>query len=483
MFNQIHDECGVFGIYAPDVEGAGANVDVASACYYGLFSLQHRGQESCGIVVNDEGVMSSYKDAGLVNDVFTKEVLHRLGHGRIAIGHVRYGASGTDPRLNAQPMLISHIHGVMALAFNGCLTNAPELREELEQGGSVFHTTSDLELIAGVIIKERLSSSSVEEAVVRSIPRLRGAFSIVAMSAKKLIAARDPLGFRPLCIGQIDKAVVFASESCALDSVGATLVRDIEPGEVVMVDEGGGMHSDRTHCSTGKKAICAFEFIYIARPDSVLDGSSVHSARMRAGSFLALEHPVQADVVIGVPDTGIDAAIGYSKQSGIPYDIGFIKSKYIGRTFIHPGQSQREDRVRIKLNVISQVVKGKRVVVIDDSIVRGTTTLRTVRLLKEAGAVEVHMRICSPPFTHLCHYGTDIDSPENLIANHHTTEEIAKILGADSLGYLNINHLCMLTESTHCGFCDACFTGDYPTEVPSAPVKYKYQQKCRRNDL
>lgn len=422
---KVHEECGVFGVFSPNT------YDIASTVYYGLFALQHRGQESCGIVVNDDGLFNSYKDIGLVNDVFSPERLDALGKGSIAVGHVRYGTTGNNDRLNCQPILVNHIKGKMALAHNGNLINSYELRTELENSGSIFHTTSDTEVISYIITKERISSASIEEAVNKAMNRIKGAYSLVIMSPSKLIAVRDENGFRPLCYGQTeDGSYVIASESCALDAVGAKFIRDLEPGEIIVFDK-DGLRSIKDHCKKAKPSMCIFEYIYFVCPDSVIDGCSVHEARLRAGSFLALEHPVQTDIVVGVPDSGIDAAIGYSRQSGIPYGIGFIKNKYIGRTFITPGQKSREDKVRIKLNPISETVKGKRVVLIDDSIVRGTTSGRIVKLLREAGATEVHMRVSAPPFLNPCYYGTDIDSRESLIACHHTVEEIADIIGVD----------------------------------------------------
>lgn len=476
MFDQLHEECGVFGIYSRD-----PNIDVAKDTYYGLFALQHRGQESCGIVVNDDGVMTSHKDVGLVENVFTKDTVNQLGSGQIAIGHVRYGTTGTRPRLNAQPLVVNHSKGYMAIAHNGNLVNAFELREELELNASIFHTTSDTEVISYVITRERLNTSSIEDAVCKAMPKLQGAYSIVLMYPTKLIAARDMHGFRPLCMGQIGESVIFASESCAFDSIGATFIRDIEPGEIVVVDE-NGVRSIREHCGKAKRALCIFEYIYFARPDSVIEGTSVHNARQRAGAFLSLEHPVQADVVIGVPDSGIDAAIGYSKQSGIPYGLGFIKNRYIGRTFIQPSQSQREISVRIKLNPISSTIKDKRVIIIDDSIVRGTTSARIVKMLRDAGAKEVHMRISSPPFLNPCFYGTDIDSRENLIACNYTHDEIKNMIGVDSLGYLSVDNLIRICDGNTSndnfnGFCTACFTGNYPTEVPGEMKKNRFEQK------
>jgi len=469
MFDTIHEECGVFGIYAED------GADVTEAAYLALYSLQHRGQESCGIAVNDDGIITGYKDLGLVGDVFTGDTLKKLGTGKMAIGHVRYGTTGVKSRSNAQPLIVNHVKGTMALAHNGNLTNAADLREELELSGAIFHTTSDSEVISYIITKERLSAPSIEDAVCAAMDRIKGAYSLVILSPKKLIAARDPMGFHPLCIGRLDGHYVFASESCALDSIGASFERDVMPGEIVVVDE-TGLRSITTHCG-GKSALCVFEFIYFARPDSVIDGSSVHVARQRAGSFLALEHPVNADVVIGVPDSGLDAAIGFSKESGIPYGIGFIKNKYIGRTFIQPTQTQRQRDVNIKLNAVGATVKGKRVVLIDDSIVRGTTAARIVKLLRAAGATEVHMRVSAPPFLFPCYFGTDIDSKDKLIANNHSVEEIAKIIGVDSLGYLSVESAHKLAASTKLHFCDACFTGYYPVEPPKERGKAKFERK------
>jgi amidophosphoribosyltransferase len=470
--SEIREECGVFGVFCD------APYDVAHMTYYGLFALQHRGQESCGIVVNDDGVFHTYKDIGLVNDVFTPENLHELGMGNMAVGHVRYGTTGASDRNNAQPVVVNHIKGRMALAHNGNLVNSYELRSELELQGSIFHTTSDTEVISYIITKERLSAGSIEEAVDRAMYRLAGAYSMIVMSPSKLIAVRDEHGFRPLCYGRTeDGRYVVASESCALDSVGAGFIRDLEPGEI-LVFEKGGVRSIRTHCGREKKSLCIFEYIYFARPDSVIDGCSVHSARVRAGEFLAAQHPVDADIVIGVPDSGLDAALGYARASGIPYGIGFIKNKYIGRTFIAPGQQSREDKVRIKLNPIADTVRGKRVVMIDDSIVRGTTSARIVKLLREAGAAEIHMRVSAPPFLNPCYYGTDIDSCENLIACHHTVEEIAEIIGVDSLGFLSVENAKKLASGAYSEeYCTACFDGGYPTDTPSHTEKNRFEGK------
>ena len=363
----------------------------------------------------------------------------------------------------------------MALAHNGNLTNALELRDKLELSGAIFHTTSDTETIAYVITRERLMTPSIEEAVSNTMNLLEGAYSLVLMSSTKMIAARDPYGFRPLCYGQMqDGAYVVASEGCALSAVGAEFIRDLFPGEILVFSQ-SGVESRKEHCGKQKKKTCIFEYIYFARPDSVIDGVSVHESRMRAGELLAESYPVDADIVIGVPDSGLDAALGYANKSGIPYGIGLIKNKYIGRTFISPGQDERLDKVRIKLSPVKNVINGKRVVLIDDSIVRGTTSKRIVKLLRDAGAKEIHMRISAPPFLHPCYYGTDIDSQENLIACHHSIEEIADIIGVDSLGYLEVDKLSKLTGSEE--YCAACFHGEYPTKIPKDLRKDRFERK------
>ena len=470
IFDKLHEECGVFGIFEPE------SCDVASTVYRALYALQHRGQESCGIAVNDDGVITGYKDTGLVSDVFTEGVLRSLPGGRMAIGHCRYATTGAQHRDNAQPLVIRHIKGGMALAHNGNLTNAAELRTEFELNGAIFHTTSDTEAIAYAITRERLKAASIQQAVCRAMDTLKGAYSLVIMSPRKLIAVRDPFGFRPLCIGRLSNGGwVVASESCALTAIGAEFVRDVRPGELITISD-AGLESDTSHCGH-KGATCVFEFIYFARPDSVLDGSCVHTARQRAGAFLALEHPVQADVVIGVPDSGLDAALGYSRQSGIPYGVGFVKNKYIGRTFIQPEQKERENAVSIKLSPIASTVRDKRVILVDDSIVRGTTIRAIVSLLRSAGAREVHVRLSAPPFKHPCYFGTDIDSTDNLIAANHTIDEIREIIGVDSIGYLNVDFVDKLADNSTCGFCDACFTGKYPVEPPKMARKSKFEEK------
>ena len=425
MAGGIKEECGLFGI------ALNKDADVSRITYYALYALQHRGQEGAGIAVCRDGVITAYKDAGLVNDVFSPQVLEKLPQGNMAVGHVRYGTTGNDPRLNVQPLVINHLKGRMALAHNGNLTNDYELRRDLEEKGSIFHTTSDSEVIAYTITRHRLHEDRLEAAVAAAMDDIKGAYSLIVMSSQKLIACRDPWGFRPLCLGSFDGGYVVCSETCALDAIGASFIRDIEPGEIITIAD-GKVHSDTSRCGREKKSLCVFELIYFARPDSVMDGHSIQRARQRAGAFLALEHPAQADIVIGVPDSGIEAALGYSKQSGIPYGTGFIKNKYIGRTFIQPSQSMREDEVRIKLNPVSCAVKGKRVVLIDDSIVRGTTSIRIVRLLREAGAKEVHFRSS-------------------------------------------------VTESDDHGFCTACFSRDYPCPPPVHNRKDKYSQPVKRS--
>ena len=433
----LHEECGVFGMY--DFDGH----DVARTIYYGLFALQHRGQESCGIAVSDtegpKGKVLSSKGMGLVNEVFTQEDLDKL-KGNIGVGHVRYSTAGASTRENAQPLVLNYIKGTLALAHNGNLVNAPELRRELAHDGAIFQTTIDSEVIAYHIARERVKTSSAEEAVQNAMKKLVGSYSLIVMSPRKLIGARDPFGFRPLCIGKRDNAYVLASESCALDTIGAEFVRDVEPGEMVVISPEKGIESHRELCQK-EHGRCVFEYIYFARPDSVIDGMSVYQSRIIAGRCLAKDSPVDADLVVGVPESGNAAALGYSLESGIPYGTAFVKNGYVGRTFIKPKQSQRESSVRVKLNVLKDAVAGKRVIMIDDSIVRGTTSDRIVSMLKEAGAKEVHVRISSPPFLYPCYFGTDVPDSDQLIAYNRTIEEIRQIIGADSLGYLKLERL------------------------------------------
>ena len=452
----IHEECGVFGVLDP----AG---DCARTTYYGLFALQHRGQEACGIATIQDRELAFHKDLGLVGEVFSPEILDRLG-GTMAVGHVRYATTGGSRRENAQPLTLKYVKGTLAVAHNGNLVNADQLRTAFEYRGAIFQTTTDSELIAYAIAQERLRCPSAEEAVCQALKGLRGSFSLIVMSPQKLIAARDPWGFRPLCMGRRGDAVIFASETCALTAVGATFERDLEPGEIVVASR-DGVRSIRENCAVASSHMCIFEYIYFARPDSVLCGQSVHEARRNAGRLLAQEHPAEADVVIGVPDSGLDAAMGYAEASGIPYGVGLVKNRYIGRTFITPGQESREQAVRIKLGALASCVAGKRVVMIDDSIVRGTISRQIVSLLREAGATAVHMRSSAPPFIAPCYFGTDIPDRKNLIACHHSVEEIRDMIGADSLGFLSLENLHKIAPEANCGFCDGCFTGNYPVCV------------------
>ena len=454
----IHEECGVFGIWDP----AG---DCARTVYYGLYALQHRGQEACGIAAINDRELSFRKDVGLVSEVFDQAALDQLG-GTLAIGHVRYATSGGGQRENAQPLTLKYVKGTLAVAHNGNLADAQALRTAFEYRGAIFQTTVDSELIAYAIAQERLRCASAEEAVCRAIRTLRGAYSLLVMSPRKLIAARDPWGFRPLCMGRRGNAVLFASESCALSAVGAEFVREIDPGEVVVVEE-GKISSLRENCRGASSHMCIFEYIYFARPDSVICGQSVHEARRNAGRLLARESPVEADVVVGVPDSGLDAAMGYAEESGIPYGVGLVKNRYIGRTFITPGQESRERAVRIKLGPLRSCVEGKRLVLIDDSIVRGTTSRQIVSLLREAGAREIHMRSSASPFISPCYFGTDIPDREELIACHLSVEEIREAMGADSLAFLSLDALQKIAPHAECGFCEGCFTGRYPLSIPS----------------
>jgi len=466
------EECGVFGVY--DFDGG----DVASTIYYGLFALQHRGQESCGIAVSDtagpKGKVLSSKDMGLLNEAFTSEILEKL-KGDIGVGHVRYSTAGSSTRENAQPLVLNYVKGTLGLAHNGNLINTPELREELAYTGAIFQTTIDSEVIAYYIARERLNSKTVEEAVGRAMKKIKGAYSLIVMSPRKLIGARDPFGFRPLCIGKRDNAYILASETCALDTVGAEFIRDVEPGEIVTISPEHGIQSDKSMCIPKEQhARCVFEYIYFARPDSYIDGMSVYNSRILAGKYLAIDSPVEADMVVGVPESGNCAALGYSLQSGIPYGQAFVKNGYVGRTFIKPKQKSRESSVQVKLNALREAVEGKRIIMIDDSIVRGTTSDRIVRMLREAGAKEVHMRVSSPPFLWPCYFGTDVPAREQLIAYNRSVDEICKIIGADSLGYLREERLHEIVEGRE--ICKGCFTGKYPMEPPAGDIRGEFDK-------
>ena len=474
--DEMHEECGVFGIY--DFDGN----DVANTVYYGLFALQHRGQESCGIAVSDtagpKGKVSSLKGMGLVNEVYTTDSLSKL-KGNIGVGHVRYSTAGASTIENAQPLVLSYVKVTLGLAHNGNLVNAPELRRELELTGAIFQTTIDSEVIAYHIARERVKCGSVEEAVTRALKKVRGSYSLVIMSPRKLIGARDPFGFRPLCIGKRDNAYILASESCALDTIGAEFVRDVEPGEVVTISPEYGIQSYKNMCQE-QHARCIFEYIYFARLDSVIDGMSVYDSRITAGRCLAKDSPVDADVVVGVPESGNAAAMGYSLESGIPYGTAFVKNGYVGRTFIKPQQSQRESSVRVKLNVLKEAVNGKRVIMIDDSIVRGTTSDRIVGMLREAGATEVHVRISSPPFLYPCYFGTDIPDREQLIAYNRSVDDICKIIGADSLAYLKMERLPELSGGRQ--YCHGCFSGQYPMKPPTEDIRGDHENFKRGSE-
>ena len=468
---KLREECGVFGMY--DLDGK----DVAASIYYGLFALQHRGQESCGIAVSEtngpKGKVTSYKGMGLVNEVFTGEELEQM-RGDIGVGHVRYSTAGASTRENAQPLVLNYVKGTLALAHNGNLINAPELREELAYSGAIFQTTIDSEVVAYHIARERVKTKNVESAVLNAMKKIKGAYSLVIMSPRKLIGARDPFGFKPLCIGKRDNAYIITSETCALETLGAEYIRDIEPGEVVTITK-DGIKSDISMClPKEQQARCIFEYIYFARPDSHIDGVSVYGSRIKAGRFLAMDSPVEADIVVGVPESGNAAAMGYAMESRIPYGTAFVKNSYVGRTFIKPKQSTRESSVKIKLNVLREAVAGKRVIMIDDSIVRGTTSDRIVKMLRDAGATEVHMRVSSPPFLWPCYFGTDVPAREQLIAYNRSVEEIRQIIGADSLGYLKIDRLKELVNGLD--ICEGCFTGRYPMEPPKDDIRGEYDK-------
>jgi amidophosphoribosyltransferase len=451
--DKLHEECGVFGIFDMTRD------DVAQTAYYGLVSLQHRGQESCGIAVNKDRDIYHYKDLGLVNDVFNNKILDSL-QGNMAVGHVRYGTTGGKGRENAQPLVLRYLKGNLAIVHNGNLRNTDELKTEYERTGAIYQTTSDTEIVAYTIARQRAQSKSIEEAIERSMSILKGAYSLIVMSPQKLIAAKDPWGFRPLCMGKLNDGYVFASESCAFDAIGAEYIRELEPGEIVIADK-NGIREIKAACGREKEKLCIFEYIYFSRPDSKIGGQLVYESRKLAGRILAQEHPVEADIVFGVPDSGVASGMGYSVESGIPYEDGFVKSRYIGRTFIKPNQIDREIGVRMKLNPLKTNIEGKRVVMVDDSIVRGTTCAIIVKLLRKAGAKEVHVRISSPPFLWPCYFGTDIPSRDALIANKLSLEEIRKFIDADSLGYLSIENLNAIVPNSDRTFCNACFTGDY----------------------
>ncbi|MBQ7477101.1 MAG: amidophosphoribosyltransferase [Selenomonadaceae bacterium] len=466
------ESCGVFGIY--DLSGN----DVASTIYYGLYALQHRGQESAGLAVantfNGKDQVLAYKDLGRVNKIFNQENLSKLT-GNLGVGHVRYSTAGASTRENSQPLVLAYAKGTLVLAHNGNLVNTPQLRRELALGGAIFQTTTDTETIAYHIARERVKTPSVQAATVNAMKKILGSYSLVIASPRKLIGARDPWGFRPLVIGKLENSYIITSETCALETLNAEFVRDVLPGEVVAILPNGKIESSLELAIDAKKtARCIFEYIYFCRPDTKFDGMSVTKSRIIAGKILAQTHPVDADLVVGVPESGNMVALGYSMESKIQYGIAFTKNTYVGRTFIKPGQSGRVKSVKIKLNALRDVVDGKRIVIVDDSIVRGTTSDQIVTMLREAGAREVHMRVSSPPFRHPCYFGIDIPAEDQLIANGRTVEEICKIIGADSLGYLPIENLSELSGGLP--ICDACFSGNYPVSPPVEDIRGDYER-------
>jgi amidophosphoribosyltransferase len=496
---EINEECGVFGICSPKITG-----DVVLHCRTALYALQHRGQESCGIVVNNDGIFQQQKYLGLVPGTLYQRRLDRLGEGNICIGHVRYSTTGGNVVENAQPILTRHSKGPLAIAHNGNLTNAFDLRRKYEMQGKIFQTTNDSEVISYAITEARLKTDSIEKAVLAAMQKIKGAYSLVLMSPSKLIAVRDPHGIRPLCIGRMpDGSVVAASESCALDCIGAKLEREVEPGEIFVAkvaDQSGAFteyslsYYDYKNIDDGIKknflktqsALCVFEFVYIARADSIMENVSVHAARLNAGKLLWEEEKVlksgDADVVIGVPSSGLDGALGYANAAGIPYGVGFIKNNYVGRTFINPEQQDRVSDIDMKLNVIKSVVKGKRVVLLDDSIVRGNTCKRIIQKIREAGATEVHFRVLSPVFNHACYYGIDIDSEKNLVSKGRNIQQIADFIGVDSLNYLSIKGVKKMAGEfgSSCDFCTACFDGKYPVKIPKDMNKNKFDEPKKK---
>lgn len=464
--DKLKEECGVIGVYAPGVD------NISQLAYFGLHALQHRGQESAGIAVNKGGKIHYYKEMGLVQEVFSDEIIERL-QGDITIGHVRYSTTGESYVINAQPLVVHYKAGAIALAHNGNLVNANMLREELEDKGVIFQTSIDSEIIAALIA--RYNSRGIEEAVKETMNQIRGSYALVITYGNKLIGVRDPHGLRPLCIGKIHDGYVLSSESCAFNVLEAEFVRDVEPGEIVVI-ENNEIKSIQ-YAQNPRKSLCSFEFVYFARPDSVLDGQSVYMSRRNAGKILAQEHPVEADLVIAVPDSGTVAAIGYAEASKIPFGEGLIKNRYVGRTFIQPDQRMRERSVKLKLNVLKENIKGKRLVLIDDSIVRGTTSGKIVDMLKAAGAKEVHVRVSSPPVKYSCYFGIDTPTRKHLVGAVHSVEEIRQMIGADSLGYLSIEGLVRSTGMADTSLCKACFSGDYPMEVPKKASKYLFEKR------
>jgi len=460
----MKEYCGVVGIYG--------HKDAAQLAYLALYALQHRGEESAGIVSSDGKKVYQHKGMGLVGSVFNEDNLKKL-KGHLAVGHVRYSTTGSSTVKNVQPLLINHKKGFIAVAHNGNLVNSKELRESLENKGAIFQTTSDSELILHLIMRSK--DSNVEGKIVSALKKIKGAFSLVLMTKDGIIGIRDPMGFRPLAIGQKDDSLFISSESCALDLVGAKILREIEPGEMVMIGK-DGIRSIKYTESKIRHGFCAFEHVYFSRPDSIIFGETVHLVREKLGRQLAFEHPVKADIVIGVPDSGTSAALGFAKESGLPVEVGIIRNHYIGRTFIQPHQEKREFGVKLKFNILKEVVKGKRIVVVDDSIVRGTTSRIRVKNFREMGAKEVHLRISCPPHRFGCFYGIDFPDPRKLIANEKTIKEIETYLGVDSLGYLSLEGMLKCFKHQASNYCNACWSGDYPVKF-HLPDKYALERK------
>lgn len=465
---KLHEECGIFGITGvPGGEAAGIT-------YNALLALQHRGQESAGIAAVKGNSILYHKNRGLVSEVFSGNVMSKLPKCKLAIGHVRYSTTGSDTKENAQPIITDYFKGRVAISHNGNIINAPALREKMQEYGILFNTSNDSEVISSLIAYEALTSPTIEDAIIKAVNQIKGAYSLVIISGGTLIAVRDPSGFRPLCMGSTDGITAFSSESCALDAAGIQFIRDIKPGELVSVDADGCKRS-RFFSNGEKEGLCIFEYVYFARTDSVIDNVSVYAARFKAGRELARQHPVEADLVCGVPDSGLEAAQGYASQSGILLGSAFVKNRYIGRSFIFPSQTQREQAVKVKLNPLKANIAGKRIVLVDDSIVRGTTSAKIIATLKNAGAKEVHLRISSPPFLHTCHFGTDIDDEHNLIARNYSLDEIAGQIGADSLGYISLEGLKTACAGCNVNFCTGCFSGDYPIALDNLHTKNQFE--------
>ena len=456
MFDKLHDECGVFGIFG--------HPEAANLTYLGLYALQHRGQESCGIVASDGMHLKAHLGMGLVADVFKRDDVFKTLPGHAAIGHVRYSTAGGNDMKNCQPIMVDYSRGSIAVAHNGNLVNALELRNDLEKSGSIFSTTADTETIIHLIARSQ--SDSLVERVCESLRQVKGAYSLAFLTETRMIAVRDPSGFRPLSLGKLDGTFVVSSESCAFDLIEAEYIREIEPGEMIVIDKKGMKSHFPFQQQKVRNTPCIFEYIYFARPDSIMFGETVYDVRIRLGRQLAREHPVAADMVIPIPDSGTPAALGYAKETGIPWELGLIRNHYVGRTFIEPQSSIRHFGVKIKLNAIKSIIKDKRIVVIDDSIVRGTTSRKIIKMIRAAGAREVHVRISSPPTDYPCYYGIDTPTRNELIASSHTVEDIRKYITADSLGYISSNGLKQVIGSQDC-FCDACFTGNYPITFPA----------------